>query len=435
VSCVQESRSKIWCKGILPLGVLLAVDLLAALAVAWKVPFQAPNPSYLCDAKQLMATHRISTSFLPVGYSGVLGWSGMLAGQAGIVGMSILMSLAVIAAAWIYLRSLGVSVRLTLVLTALLSLYPDLLLSYNKAQDTALTAVLLFLYVTLLLRAVKAQRFGVTDALLGLLLGYAVMVRPNLVLLVPLVWFVFWRFRVPAAGVRLFWQTVLVVGFYALGTTAIHGRPFLPQNGPYNLYAGANEFTAEHIQNEEGSLIEAMALHGIKVIDPDSLCIADSGDPEVADIHERRLDPVYRKFALQFMREHPLQMVKLMGLKFMALLSPDFMLHRPGSLGGMFKILSAAAFPLWLLAFLLWPQSHPGPAATRLVVVLTVLCYVVPFLLTVSSSRFRVPLDFFLWMDLGAIVAARWARQRQHQADRGAQACFGFRRRKKLSSV
>jgi hypothetical protein len=150
---------------MLPMGLLLAVDLLVALVVAWKVPFQAPNPSYLCDARQLMATHRIATVFLPVGYSGVLGVSGLLAGQAGIVALSIALSLMVIAAAWVYLRTLGVSVRATLVLTGLLSVYPDLLLSYNKAQDTALTAVLLFLYVSLLLRAVKAQRFGVTDAI------------------------------------------------------------------------------------------------------------------------------------------------------------------------------------------------------------------------------------------------------------------------------
>jgi hypothetical protein len=394
---------------MLPMGLLLAVDLLVALVVTWKVPFQAPNPSYLCDARQLMATHRIATVFLPVGYSGVLGVSGLLAGQAGIVALSIALSLMVIAAAWVYLRTLGVSVRATLALTGLLSVYPDLLLSYNKAQDTALTAVLLFLYVTLLLQAVKAQRFGVTDASLGMLLGYAAMVRPNLVLLVPMVWFVFWKFRVPRAAARIVWQTLLVVSCYAIGTAAIHGRPFLPQNGPYNLYAGANEFTAAHIQNEEGSLIEAMASHGIRVMDPDVLCIQDSSDPHVADIHERRLDPLYTKFALQFIWEHPVEMVKLAGLKFLALMSPDFMLHKPASVGGIVKILEASAFPLWLVASLLWPDPSLRP--TRLIVALMVVCYVVPFLLTVSSSRFRVPLDFFLWMDLGATLVPKLKRR------------------------
>jgi hypothetical protein len=405
----RELRVKIGRRELLMLGSLLGFDLLVALVVAWKVPFQAPNPLYLCDARQLVATHRIGTVFLPVGYSGLLGLSGLLAGQAGIVGLSILLSLAVIAAAWMYLRTLGMPVRATLMLTALLSVYPDLVLSYNKAQETALTAVLLFLFVTLLLRTVKAAQFGASDALLGLLLGYAVMVRPNLALLVPLVWIVFVKFRVPRAWQRIGAQGLLVAGCYAIGTTAIHGRPFLPQNGPYNLYAGANEFTAAHIQNEEGSLVEAMASHGIRVVDLDVLCIQDSGDPNAPDIHERQLDPVYRRFALQFMRQHPGQMVKLVEMKFVALLSPDFLVHKPERVGGLFKILAAAAFPLWLLAFLAWPRQHPhpDPRAARVVIGMTVVCYIVPFLLTISSSRFRVPLDFFLWMDLGAILYAR----------------------------
>jgi hypothetical protein len=217
---------------------------------------------------------------------------------------------------------------------------------------------------------------------------------------------VYWKFRVPCALWRLASQLAILAVVYAAGTAAAHGRPFLPQNGPYNLYSGANEFTAEHIANEESSLIQALAAHGIAAVDPPVLCIQDSPDPSHPDIHERRLDPLYSRFALQFMRDHPAAMARLVWKKLVTLLSPDFQVHSPRSVGGLFKIVAALAFPLWVVAMLVRP--HPGPRAARFVVVTTVAAYVMPFLLTVSSSRFRVPLDFFLWIDLGAIVCARY---------------------------
>jgi len=399
-------QTEFWKRDALPLGLLLSADLLAGLAVAWKVPFQAPNPAYLCDATQFAATHRVTSVFLPIGFSGLLGWSDRLGDQAGMTALSILLSLAVIASAWIYLRTVGLSLRATFALASLLSLYPDLLLSYNKAQDTALTAVLLFVFATSLLRAVASKRFGAADVVLALTLGYAVLVRANLFLLLPLAWIVFWRFRVPKGIQRVVSQGLIVVVIYLLGTTAIHGRPFFPHNGPYNLYSGANEFTEAHIANEEDSLPAAMALHGITVADPNDGCSQQSGDPSRPDIHERRLDPLYTQFAMQFIRTYPGTMAKLVWLKFVTVMSPDLWVYSPKSSGGALKILAALAFPLWLLAFLSWP--HPGGSTARLVVALMVACYIVPFLLTVSSPRFRVPLDFFLWMDLGAIVIQHW---------------------------
>jgi hypothetical protein len=69
-----------------------------------------------------------------------------------------------VASAWIYLRTMGVSVRVTLLLCALLSLYPDVLLSMNKVIDTNVTAALLFGFVTTLMFVVRG---GGADALAG----------------------------------------------------------------------------------------------------------------------------------------------------------------------------------------------------------------------------------------------------------------------------
>jgi hypothetical protein len=206
------------------LGLLLCVDSLLAVVVARLLPFCAANQEYLLDGIALAQRHRIYDTFLPVGYSALLGVGVFLGGQSGVVVMSVGLSLLLIVAAWFYLRLLGASVRGTFVITALLSIYPDFLLSLHKAQETAITAAFLFAFVSLLLKATEKDRFGAVDVGLALTLSGAVMVRPNLLLLVGICWLVFWRLRTPQAVSRLLLQ-LLLLGICCVGlTTAVHGR-------------------------------------------------------------------------------------------------------------------------------------------------------------------------------------------------------------------
>ena len=50
---------------------------------------------------------------------------------------------------------------------------------------------------------------------------------------------------------------------------------------------------------------------------------------------------------------------------------------------------------------------HPGLMEAKLLIVMTAVVYVLPFVLTVSAPR-CVALDFVLWMDLGAMVVTRF---------------------------
>jgi len=401
-------KDKSYRQEMLLLGCLLAVDLVCALVEAWKVSFQSPNVEYLCQAYDFAAKQRIDSVFLPTGYSGLLGISYIFGGQPGMVAFSMALSLSVILAAWLYLRMLGLSVRATLCLTALLSAYPDFVLSYNKAQETAVTATILFVFLTLLIRSTMAKRLGTLDALLGVTVGYGVLVRPNLALLVLLVWFVFWHLRVAQALRRSVVHVALVLAVYLAGTTAFHGRPYLPHNGPYNLFAGANEFTRFHLDNQEDSIYQALREHGLKAALGHS-CSDEKDIDGLPEVHARKMDTTYSRLAWDFIREHPWEMLHLSWLKFKNMMYPDFRIYPPGSVGGVFKIIAALAFPLWLLALVMLP--HPGPPTARLCVVVTVAVYIMPFLVMISSPRFRVPLDVLLWLDLGAMLVM-WRQRR-----------------------
>lgn len=384
------------------LATVLGVDLLAAVAVAWTLPFGVPTTEYYSPAIEFATKHRIASDFLSIGYSAVLGLGYALTGsRAGMTIANTVLSLLLIAAVWAFLRQIGMSVKATLALTSLLSVYPDFLTSYNKVQDTSITAALLFGFLALLLVVGRKEKFGGPDLGLALLLGAAVLVRPNLVLLVPLAWIEMWRVKAPKTILRSSLQAIIVVVCYLVVTTVVHGRPFLPKNGPYNLCAGANPFTAEHIENAEGSLIYVLAAHGIHAgIDwhrePDT--------PGVNDVRDAQFRPLYSRWAWEYVRTHKWMMAKLSWMKLVNMMSPDLRRHRLRSAAGLMKVFACLAIPLWAVGML--ALRHPGPTEAKVLIIALVLVYALPFVLIVSAQRFRVPLDFLCWMDLGAMLIA-----------------------------
>lgn len=126
--------------------------------------------------------------------------------------------------------------------------------------------------------------------------------------------------------------------------------------------------------------------------------------PGVNDLRDPELERIYSQSAWRFIRTHPLVMLRLTWLKFVNLMRPDRHRHPAHSFEGLVKTLEALAIPLWIVATILLP--HPGPRYARLLIATTVIVTLLPFLVTVSASRFREPLDLVCWMDLGAIVVS-----------------------------
>jgi hypothetical protein len=97
---------------------------------------------------------------------------------------------------------------------------------------------------------------------------------------------------------------------------------------------------------------------------------------------------------LLYVRRNPFQAFKLVLLKLATLLRPDTKIHPLASLGGAVKVLLALAVPLWLTV--LMATRHNIWGLEDWLFLVFVVAYVVPFLLTNSDPRFRVPLDLLV---------------------------------------
>jgi hypothetical protein len=369
------------------LGALLTVSLLVAITVSRVLPYYRGG-EYADPAMEMVRSGHIYYNFLPVGYPALLALGYKAFGsEAGFTAVNIALSLLMLASAWLYLRVTGLSVKLTLFVVAALSIYPDFCLSYNKTQDINLTAIALFAFMSsmVLMNRVR-DSFGYPDALVGLSTGMAALVRPNLMLLVFASWLVLYRSNIHRLFSRSLLQAVIAAVVYCSITILVHGSMFFPRNGPYNLFAGYNPYTIEHLWNEEDSIPFDLAAQHVQY--------TDNRDP--------KLDSFYKKSAVAFIRAHPGRAVKLDVLKFTSMMLPDLHVHPANTVPGMMKIMCSLGIPLWFVIVLLWKSPRSDDA--KLLVSLVLASVILPFCLIISTQRFRIPLDFICWVDLGATL-------------------------------
>jgi hypothetical protein len=372
------------------LGALLTVSLAVGTISSVILPYYRAG-EYADYAMQLVQTGHITDTFLPILYPTLLAFGYRLFhSDTGFTAVNILLSLIMLASAWLYLRLTGLGTKFTLLVVALLSLYPDFSLSYNKTQDTNLTAIALFMFLSaVILTNRDKNRIGYMDLLTGVSIGFAALVRPNLILLVPVSWLVLSHAGVRRLVPRFLVHLTTAAVLYCSITILVHGSMFFPRNGPYNLYAGYNPYTSQHIWNEEDSIYAALPAQHVQ--------FTDDRDP--------KLDPIYKKSVIAFIRHKPGYAIKLDLLKFVSMMLPDFHSHAPAGLAGGMKIFCALAIPLWIIAMIF--GGAPRGYDTRFLLSCLLVATLLPFCLIISTQRFRVPLDFICWADLGATLLIR----------------------------
>lgn len=305
--------------------------------------------------------------------------------------------------AWLFLRERGMSPCQSTLIAAIVAVSPELSVSIFKVADGLITAMFLFAVMAGILAVIRIPQRWFADVLLAAIFGWAIATRTNLAPLVLVCWFLWKRYGVPHLAARIGLQIMLIVMVYAGITTAVHGRPFLPHNGAYNLFAGANEFTPQYIDSEEDSLPAAMAARGKNAsvhwdTEPDR--------PGVSDLRDRSFEPFFRHEALAYIRAHPLAMLLRIPWRLAVFLEPDLRVHPANTFGGVLKLFGFLMVPLWFAVWL-WHPGEEDPAA-RALVALTVAAYILPFMLIVSAPRFRVPLEIVCLADLLAMLFAWW---------------------------
>ncbi len=335
---------------------------------------------------KMARTGQIQDDFLPVLYPALLAQGFRITGsRTGVTAVNIALSLLMLAGAWVFLRLSGLSLTLTLLVVSALSLYPDFFFSYTKVQDTSLTATSIFSFLSATIYLCREKhRLWLPDLLVGITLGVAILVRSEMVTLGAASLFVMHRLKMSRLVQRFLTQTVVAAVVYWPVVALIHGSVFFPRNGSYNLFAGYNPYTSSHLWNEEDSMAQACSA--------DHVACNPRRDP--------RFDRFYRAAAIAFMRQHPGEVVELFLLKFGYMMLPDLHLHPLHTLAGAAKVFAALGIPLWILVSLLCYRRRGFD--TRLLIASVLFALLLPFCLIISTHRYRVPLDYLCWTDLGA---------------------------------
>lgn len=369
-------------------ALVLALAALLAVWVALRQPFSIPQPEYFADVQAWSPSTPIGDTFTPLAYPLFVAPAYRVAGSNGIVALQAVLYLATIAVAFLLLLMLEVSPLFAGLGALLLALHPEFLLSITKIWDVGLSA---FLFLLLVLVCLRIQRDGPTlrlSVLLGLVFGAALFCRPNLALLPVAGLYAFARTPAKTSAARIASAGLIAALTFALAGIAAHGKPFWPDNGPYNFYAGENPLSARALLadlNGEPSIAPAFrATH------PDLVPANATGD----FYHSHALENIFTRDALLFVVHHPGEQATLIAIKLFTLLRPDTKVHPLRSAPGAGKAVLALPALFFLIA-LLAPGRPPLTRADWLLIAIAAV-YVLPFLLTNSDPRFRTPLDALL---------------------------------------
>ena len=388
------SVSRVKCSAPVAFAALAGFALVVALAAHHLIGYGVNTWEYLKPAYDLADVHRIQSEFAAIGYSAMLGAGMMINRRTGMTIANAAIYAAMVASLWAFLRTRKLPPAAAAVSGMIVLLLPSLWASIFKVLDSNVTALFLLLFLACTLAIVDRPRWGV-DVFLGLALGIAIATRTNLALLLPVSWMVWKKYGVPQIFPRIGLQLCLTLFSYAVLTVAVHGRVFLPYNGAYNLFAGANEYTLRDMAHFEDSLAPAMHDRGYDAVmnwntNPDQ--------PGVTDYRDHKFAPIYRREALKYIAHHPLQDVQRSVRRLGIFLEPDLEVHPAATPGGLLKLIAFAVLPLWFLACL-FLRTNRDPAGDWMVA-MTVFVYMVPFILLIATPRFRVPLEIVCLADL-----------------------------------
>lgn len=389
-----------------PLLLLLAATALASLCVGFGIHLTTPFPNYAHDIAVWARSGRIADTFTPLGYPLFAGPAFRLAGNHGIIALQVALQIAIAGVCFLILRELGLPSTWSAIGSLPVALHPDLLASIVKIWDVPLSTFLLLLVVFLCLRVHNrpATRFLPIAIGIGAALAAAVFCRPNYIILLPIVFISFYSRRsslpVRSLAGHLAVCVAVACGVFALLGTASYGRPFFPRNGPYNLYAGQNPHTMSallHKLNAEDSITtDFLEKHP---------GILDTGSNADLHLYAASLAPYYNHQAILFGLHHPGAEFKLILVKLFTLFRPDTKVHSLRSASGMVKAVLALPIVIFLLALLL--PGRPSFSFDDKLLFATEVLYVLPFLITNSDPRFRIPLDAVLLLHAVSLVYRR----------------------------
>lgn len=373
--------------------------LIGGLALAW-VPFREVLPAYLLQARELMAGAGV-TNHYPVGYSLFLYLGLKLGGAelAGVYALQFLLFVATIAMAYLLLALKKCVPRGCLVGALVAALHPYLFLNLKQISDNTWSTFLL-LATMAALEVARVESPIESGLLVGCVLGAALLFRANALFWLPLAYLLPRVVRSwPVAKSLLAFGAAAGLAVLGAGTVnrAVRGEWLLvhPYYSAYGLHNGNNPYSAtDFLTLGKGEYSTNKHLRSLGI------------EPTRLSRDERT--KVLRDLGIEFIAEHSLQYVKLVGIRIGIYLMPDFRSNpepnfRQRLLVPVTKVV--LALPVFLWAFLTWKRWRATGAFDRSVPIAFVL-YSLPFVLLYADPRYRYPVDVLLLLDCVAMLAS-----------------------------
>ena len=394
---------------------LLALSIVLAVAIAMRVPFSKPEPDSMRQAEEWVSSGRIAETFTPIAYPLLIAPAYRVGGIHGIIALQTALQIVLVATCFFFLLQLGVSARTAFFGSLPVALHPELLASITRSWDVALSTFLLVLLVLLLLRMEIIGPSLNVSLVCGVLFGAAVFCRPNYVLIAVALLYALssegkpqhdlasissiqkkMTFRTGILTLVVF--AVSGISTYIFLGTVGHGSPFFPHNGSYNLFAGNNPYSASaFLANFNGELSINSAYRAQHPELSPSAPSPDFRDPSLSNFYVRS--------SVGYARHHPVAEVKLIGIKMFTFFRPRIRIHPLHVAEGVVKCFLALPVVFFLLLLLL-PDRAPLDRVDRLLLIVYA-AYILPFLLTNSDPRFRIPLDVLLLLHSIRLLAFR----------------------------
>jgi hypothetical protein len=377
--------------------VLVGLPLSLAVGAALFTPFSAPFPGVLDDAREYLATGRIAGSTYPLEFAWFIALSLRAFGAHGPEVLQAVLYLLTVLSVWALARKCGATPRNALVAAVAAAIYPQLPISVAKVWDVELAVLLmalLMLFTMCLLR--DGLRPGLVIAA-GVVFGMCLAQRPNMLLLAPL------PIGVCLAAVTAWPRKLLAVAAAAVVTaltfaavsTAAHGSFFLPQNGPYNLVQGHNEYSIRVMLDDltcEPTVAMIMKADGMQ----------STGFDETTPALQR----YFTRRALAYIRSHPLAEAELPAVKLWTVFRPYTRIHRGVSWMTATIVCMSLIFPIWLV-LLVRRGMRIGLDRVDWIFAASVVLYVLPFLITSSDPRYQVPIEICLLSHMAYMAGPR----------------------------
>ncbi len=370
-----------------------------ALVAVTFIPYSEPLPAYLHGAQELLATGHISDHHSP-GYMLFLALALKTFGAAGILLFQAGLFVVLCAIAFAVLRQLHLAPVLCWLGTLPVMLHPTLVVNITRISDNNLTVVLLLCLVSMLLR-IKKSGFGWSTTLAGGLVCVAMLlVRPNMISLLPVGMFITWHDHRALWTTVVRWTVILVVG--VLGALVVnHASKGVwqvsdPYYVAYTLHNGTNPRSAETLLREttgEYSTFEALEDEGILDLQ------AFSKDQQTE---------LLLSLSWRFVRDNPFAYGALLGTKILNFFRPDYRRINSGGFGpslviGCIQTLLATPALIWMVLRLRTRRHIRWDAGLYGVLLLPM--YLLPFVLTYSEPRYRWPIDVLLLLEAAYLVS------------------------------